>query len=263
MDGVRLRVAQPMHGMRAAAFHAHDLLRVTPEVLSPGCGDRIGEGRCEAARAGRGEVEPIRRDLARKSPAWLADALRVAPYVVVRRDTVPAGTIPVGARGSLRAQRHAFVIRQSDVIACICPEALANRTPAPPRFALPAFAALARVRDELSRFGLPWGPTGSVGFELATGRPSVTPTSDLDLLIRCAAPLGRDAAVAIHRALNMAAEAAHVRVDAQIDTPRGGFALSEYASGKPRVLLRTNSGPLLDDDPWRPVPGPHGASPAG
>jgi phosphoribosyl-dephospho-CoA transferase len=50
--------------------------------------------------------------------------------------------------------------------------------------------------------------------------------------------------------LHASAARTGVRIDAQIDTPLGGFALAEFAAGRPRVLLRTDGGPRLVGDPW-------------
>src|ERR671917_16945 len=43
--------------------------------------------------------------------------------------------------------------------------------------------------DELFTFlGLAWGPTGSIGFELATGVAVAGPASDLDVVVRAPEP---------------------------------------------------------------------------
>jgi phosphoribosyl-dephospho-CoA transferase len=93
--------------------------------------------------------------------------------------------------------------------------------------------------------GLAWGPTGSVGFELATGTAVVGPASDLDVVVRAPEPWSHV------RARELADDLARlpVRVDTQLDTPSGAVALAEYARGG-RVLLRTPDGPKLTNDPW-------------
>jgi phosphoribosyl-dephospho-CoA transferase len=93
--------------------------------------------------------------------------------------------------------------------------------------------------------GLAWGPTGSVGFELATGAAVAGPASDLDVVVRAPEPWS------FARARELADDLARlpVRVDTQLDTPSGAIALAEYACGG-RVLLRTPDGPKLTNDPW-------------
>jgi phosphoribosyl-dephospho-CoA transferase len=94
--------------------------------------------------------------------------------------------------------------------------------------------------------GLAWGPTGSVGFELATGVAAASTDSDLDVVVRAPEPLPLGNAREIADHLNRLPTC----VDAQLDTPAGAVMLSEYARGD-RVLLRTPDGPRLTWDPWR------------
>ncbi len=109
-----------------------------------------------------------------------------------------------------------------------------------------AMRALSRVAPELDGLRLTWGITGSVGFALASGVSTLRPDSDLDLLLRAPHPLSRDEA----RALFALLQAAPARIDMQVDTGHGGFALAEWAGQADRVLLKTASGPLLVTDPW-------------
>jgi phosphoribosyl-dephospho-CoA transferase len=98
--------------------------------------------------------------------------------------------------------------------------------------------------------GLAWGPTGSAGFELATGDAVAGPASDLDLVVRAPEPWSLDRARELVEDLTRLP----VRIDTQLDAPTGAVALAEYARGG-RVLLRTPDGPKLVNDPWR-----HGAT---
>jgi phosphoribosyl-dephospho-CoA transferase len=101
--------------------------------------------------------------------------------------------------------------------------------------------------DELfSSLGLVWGPTGSVGFELATGVAAAGTASDLDVVVRAPEPWPLESAREIADHLN----GLLVRVDAQLDVPVGALSLAEYARGG-RVLLRTPDGLRLTWDPWR------------
>ena len=188
-------------------------------------------------------------------PAWVRAAFARAPFAVVRRAQAAAGFIAVGVRGSARNERYGTWVRSDDIDAVFRPEALlpSRSALAAYRAALPAFVALDALYRDASCFGsLVWGPAGSVGFELAARVPTVTPTSDLDLLIRTPDYLPHDEARHIQAALDRHAAHAATRIDAQLDTPAGGVALAEYASGKARVMARHASGPGLVADPWAP-----------
>jgi phosphoribosyl-dephospho-CoA transferase len=196
-------------------------------------------------------------------PAWVRDAFARAPFAVVRRAHAAAGYVAVGVRGAARNERYGTWARVDDIDTAFTPEALcslAASTLAASRAALPAFVALSALQRDTSCFGaFVWGPTGSAGFELATRAPAVTSTSDLDLLIRIPNHLTRDAAQRIQAALDRHAARAGLRIDAQLETPAGGVALAEYASGKARVMARHASGPRLIANPWALVPEPASA----
>jgi hypothetical protein len=86
-----------------------------------------------------------------------------------------------------------------------------------------------------------------VGFELATGKRSTTPWSDLDIVVYADEHLSRNDA----RRLLVCTTDLEVAADIRVETPVCGFSLAEYArsSGK-SILLRTPAGPILGDDPW-------------
>ena len=96
----------------------------------------------------------------------------------------------------------------------------------------------------MSALPLAWGVTGSVGFTLASGIDVLRDDSDLDLLVR--APSPADAAPLREIAAMLRARAA--RVDVQVETPAGAFALLEWSRTGGRVLLKTALGPVLSDD---------------
>ncbi|MFM0172772.1 malonate decarboxylase holo-ACP synthase [Paraburkholderia sediminicola] len=187
-------------------------------------------------------------------PSWVREAFGRAPYAVVRRAPAANGFVAIGMRGVGRSERYGTWASSADVVSAVSPEALAfSSTPLAGRDALPAFTALAALQEDatgpLSAFV--WGPTGSTGFELATHVPTVTASSDLDLLIRTHdKPLAQDFASELLDYLQTLAQRIGVRVDAQLDTPAGGVALAEWAAGKPRVLARHERGPQLVADPW-------------
>ena len=186
-------------------------------------------------------------------PAWVPATLARAPWVVVRRAPTTAGLVPVGVRGRTRPERLAAFLSPTDVAARICPEDLATARGWQHKFRthwLGTLYVLDAVDELFTFLGLAWGPTGSVGFELATGIAVVGPASDLDVVVRAPEPWS------FARARELTNDLARlpVRVDPQLDTPNGAVALAEYARGG-RVLLRTPDGPKLVNDPWR-----HGAT---
>jgi phosphoribosyl-dephospho-CoA transferase len=180
---------------------------------------------------------------------WVERSLQEAPFVVVRRANLFDGMIPVGVRGSLRKQRFAAYLAPESIRNRITPEQL---TPVRGWLAnaraeeIPALKVLARLEEELSDFPLTYGPIGSIGFELASGLPIATSTSDLDLLIRATERVSMQLA----QELVTIFSGSPCRVDAQLETPRGAVALTEYASGQNPLLLRQDDGPVLVDDPW-------------
>jgi phosphoribosyl-dephospho-CoA transferase len=135
------------------------------------------------------------------------------------------------------------------VTACQSPERLAAArgwTTTPRNGTIAALQALDEVEAILADYRLAWGPAGSVGFELASGVPTATPESDLDIVIR--AP--RRVSVRTARSLCDRFARLHVHVDVLLETPDGAVSLSEYARGHVPVLQRTIHGPKLVDDPW-------------
>ncbi|MDN3354904.1 malonate decarboxylase holo-ACP synthase [Actinomadura sp. DC4] len=175
-------------------------------------------------------------------PGWASASLAACPWGVVRRAPHTPGLILIGVRGPERWQRHATVVHAGAVGRPVPPEELRELRPGRSRLAVTLTAVAAELR------GVAWGPTGSVGFELASAHPVTHPESDLDLLIRTPRRLERA------RAARLAAAFAGLpaRVDCQLETPRGGVGLTDWAGGGP-VLARTDHGPELVDDPWAPA----------
>ena len=182
-------------------------------------------------------------------PAWVPTSLSLAPWVVVRRARGSGRLIPVGVRGSTRAERFAALLGPEAVAARVTPEGLiAERVwhHMPRARRMGPIRVLDAVDELFSSLGLVWGPTGSVGFELATGVAAAGTASDLDVVVRAPEPLPLESARELADHLNRLPTC----VDAQLDTPAGAVMLSEYARGD-RVLLRTPEGPRLIWDPWR------------
>ena len=85
------------------------------------------------------------------------------------------------------------------------------------------------------------------GFELVSGSPTVTETSDLDIVVRAPEPFDR----AFARSICIQPEGAPARVDVLIETPCCRFSLDEYAHSQlKKVLVRTGTRRTLADDPW-------------
>ena len=187
--------------------------------------------------------------LPQEAPAWARAALGGHVPVVVRRASAESGWVAVGVRGVAREQRYATWMRLSDISRLVSPQevARAGRWRNHPQPHWPALRALCLVAPCLDELGLAWGVTGSLGFELASGISAAHPDSDLDLLLRAPQPLSRDSA----RALCARLDAAPGRIDLQLETPHGAVALREWAGETPRVLLKTQKGPLLVGDPWQ------------
>ncbi|MBB2895777.1 malonate decarboxylase holo-ACP synthase [Pseudomonas sp. AS2.8] len=182
-----------------------------------------------------------------QAPAWAHQVAQAGLPVVVRRAAHDNGRIPIGLRGTTRAERLAAWLEPAAVRRQHSPETLRISKDCRD---LPVFSTLAAVESLLDELGLPWGPTGAAGYELTSGWPALHAGSDLDLLIRCATPLSRDQARALLASLQARALC---RLDILLETPLGGVALADWAGNAPRVLLKTAAGPQLVGDPWREV----------
>lgn len=182
-------------------------------------------------------------------PAWASTAwLRQAPLVVRRATTAP-GRLPAGLRGPSRSERHACEIDVASVLRRVTPEMLSARVAAmpPDTTQYAALAALRTVAPLLDATGWAWGPTGGVGFALASSLPVLRAGSDLDLVLRLDAPPDAAQTQALRA---IAAAVTNCRFDLQIDTGHGGFAYAEWAAGRSKILLKTDQGPLLTATPW-------------
>jgi len=186
-----------------------------------------------------------------RKPEWAGASLQRAPWVVIRRPTRRPAAIAVGVRGTLRRQRAAAWLEDRAVQECVTPQQLAGRRDwrrLAGRHASRPFRVLDEVAAVLAAHGHGgrWGPGGSVGFELASGLSCTTPASDLDLVLQADQPIARANAAMLHAELSRLP----VQIDLLLETPRGGVALSEYASSNAVTLLRCPDGPRLVRDPW-------------
>lgn len=179
------------------------------------------------------------------SEDWVASQWRPQLPVVVRRDVVNEGRIPVGVRGMRRDQRAAGWVNVATVKRVVSPESLASRE----QLVKSPFVSMPPVQGAiqlaLREWPWVWGITGSVGYALATEVPVLHADSDLDLLIRCPSPVEREALAQWQQVVGQLL----CRADTQVETPQGAFALAEWLRDG-RVLLKTSHGPQLVSDPW-------------
>ena len=165
-------------------------------------------------------------------------------YAVVRRDYSPDGFIPVGIRGRTRSERYGFFIHSGFIRECLTPPEVIQRIPSFPRQdELTEFLSIILSID----FPFLWGVTGSVGYSLATGQKFWNKESDLDFHIY----LESEPSALFFEPWLKALNTCPVRVDTQIESPFGGFALKEWLNSS-RVLLKTNKGPIIVQNPWSP-----------
>jgi phosphoribosyl-dephospho-CoA transferase len=182
------------------------------------------------------------------APQWVQDNLRKTSFVVVRRGPVTGREIPIGVRGTERNQRWAGFCHPKLVKGILTPSQLLSRTiPASRADVIPALRALNLHKDRWKDLILPWGPGGSVGFELASGSHVAKPESDLDIVIHA------ERSMTAHEAKSLCARATSLpaAVDIRVETPVCGFSLTEFASQSPAaILLRAPGGSVLGSDPW-------------
>jgi phosphoribosyl-dephospho-CoA transferase len=182
-------------------------------------------------------------------PDWVHNTLERANWVVVRRDVVKDGMAPVGIRGSMRSLRFPAYLPMDAIVEKVEPELLVSQLrwkTSSRRSKMKALEILDELNAFYSSFAFSWGPTGSIGFELATGFPTVHEGSDIDIVLRAPKPLEKESA----QALIDFHEQFPVRLDVQLETPFGAVSLVEYASVTGTILLRTSLGPCLVHNPW-------------
>jgi phosphoribosyl-dephospho-CoA transferase len=195
------------------------------------------------------EIDPNHLISAHASaPEWVEECLRKSPFVVVRRCRATEQEIPVGVRGAQRNQRWAAFCHPKFVKRILTPSQLLRRTvPILRANAIPALRALNVLKDRWRDLDRPWGPGGSVGFELATGNLVAKPGSDLDIVIYADRRMTADEAKSFYaNTIELPAVA-----DIRVETPVCSFSLTEYAQAGPAaILLRTPVGHVLGNDPW-------------
>lgn len=181
-------------------------------------------------------------------PHWVSAQWNVSLPLVVRRDQEEGGRIPVGIRGLRRDQRAAGWVRPDAVHRRVTPESLAqsDRLLRSPFVSLPPVQAVIQLAQQ--HWPWSWGITGSVGYALATDVPVLHANSDLDLLLRCKTPVTAHAFAPWQQFCQQLL----CRVDTQVETPHGAFALTEWLRDR-RVMLKTTRGPRLTARPWSAI----------
>lgn len=180
---------------------------------------------------------------------WVTASIRHTPFVVVRRAEQTSDFIPVGIRGEQRNQRQAALLHCSGIEEIITPYMLAKQKSwyslDTQRRELPVLRAIDKVAVIMGNWQ--WGPTGSAGFEIATGYPALKETSDLDIVVYAPQPIDISEAEKLLQELDRLP----IRTDIQIETGSGAFLLREWINRRTdKIILRTQNGPKLIKSPW-------------
>ena len=180
-------------------------------------------------------------------PEWVEESLRQSPFVVVRRGAAIDEKIPIGVRGAERNQRWPAFCHAKLVKRILTPPQLLDLLPPARLSVVPALRSLHLLKERWMDLDHPWGPGGSVGFELATGKEVVNPESDLDIVIYAKTRMTIDEAGFLWiRAMDLPSV-----VDIRVETTLYGFSLGEFVSQSPgAILLRSTSGFMFGRDPW-------------
>ena len=192
--------------------------------------------------------------LAVDAPAWAVAVVAAGEPGVVRRAARHGISLPVGIRGADKRQRHGDQVAAKRVSSHLAPEAIDLDVLARPPWSerggdVPALAALADIRHRLNDLSIVWGPTGAVGYELATGRAVAHRESDLDLVVRLP-ECCNDVLAALCETAAAARQTYAIRCDIQLETPAGGVALADWAGEAGQMMVKSDTGPYLTANPW-------------
>jgi phosphoribosyl-dephospho-CoA transferase len=183
-----------------------------------------------------------------RPPEWVSATLHATPFLHVRRGVESDTALPAGVRGASRAQRWATVCHRTLIRSVTTPaQLLAFPIPAARAASITAMQSLRQLTTLWADLNLRWGPAGSIGFELLTGRQVATAESDLDVVIYAPRRITKKQAAHL---CDLATDLPGT-VDIRVETSECGFSLTEYASvSTKRILLRTPFGEILGEDPW-------------
>lgn len=175
-------------------------------------------------------------------PDWVKDAPAAKNFGVVRRMPITNKLVPIGLRGNTREQRYGAFLHENKIMQVISPVSLVHRIEIEGLGNRIYYPALYSIKDEFEKYKLAWGPTGSVGFEIATSISATTPNSDIDICLYLN-EIDTDLLVKVGRFL----EGLDRRIDSQVEIPSiGAFLLNDYLKhAKTGFIVKTNFGPHL------------------
>ncbi len=175
-----------------------------------------------------------------KLPDWVKDAPASQNFGVVRRMPITNKTVPIGLRGDTREKRFGAFIQESNIIELITPDSLVGRIDQfDDRL---YFSALNTIKEEFEKDKLIWGPTGSVGFEIATSIPVTTTNSDIDICLYL-----EQIDTELLEKIGGFLESLDRRIDVQVEIPFiGAFILNDYLKNRDAgFIVKTKFGPHL------------------
>lgn len=177
-------------------------------------------------------------------PEWVEETDQL--FATVRRGMpLEADSVLVGLRGRERQQRFGFETTLNKVEEVIHPWELVTRNSFR-EAEVTEYSVYQQYREaQLLLKNHHWGVGGSLGFELATQRATIKPSSDLDLLLYA------NSAAELPMEIIKENLAFFEKLDTQIISQKGGFALKEFLSQpSKKILLKTNEGPKLTTEIW-------------
>nr|WP_106782497.1 malonate decarboxylase holo-ACP synthase [Lysinibacillus timonensis] len=173
-------------------------------------------------------------------PEWVREAASSQNFGVVRRMAVSNQIVPIGLRGTSRDQRVGTFIEKDNILEVIKPTDLVERIDFYEEQSY--YSSLKKIQDQFRVLDLLWGPTGSVGFELATSITVTSKTSDIDLSIYLN-KLEDNLLEEVNAILNSLDK----KIDIQIEVPGiGAILLYDYIkNASTGFIVRTQFGPQL------------------
>lgn len=170
-------------------------------------------------------------------PDWVLHQQPCQHYAVVRRMKTPENLVPIGLRGTKRNERYGAFLPKEAIVKHIRPFELGSAIEPAHRL----YETFQMIDPIFTSFGVRWGPTGSVGFELATKIAVTTRSSDIDLLISA-----QEWSLETLQALDLALQKIPARLDIQVEIgDMGAAVLQDIVQHPDGFLLRTSTGPML------------------